>query len=63
MSRDNLETTGDESGSELCRIALRDFLENIVASFPYSAFSQRWPLVFQSNHRTKFQESVNGNVT
>ena len=51
MSRDNLETTGDESGSELCRIALRDFLENIVASFPYSAFSQRWPLVFQSNER------------
>lgn len=37
--------------SELFRIALRDFLENIVTSFAYRVFSKRWPLVFQSNER------------
>lgn len=38
-----------KAGSEWCRIALPDFLENIVTSFPYRVFSQRWPLVFQNN--------------
>ena len=41
-----------KAGSELCQTALRDVLENIITSFPYSRqFSQRRPLVFQNNER------------